>query len=89
MRASGPENFQSLAKKDFFNTIRHKQPLAPSQLLDPKVTLTARFNRPLQLAREQNNSSFRAQGRLDALDQPLPHVRPAPPNRRNTRTTGK
>ena len=45
---------------------------------DPKETLTARFDRPLRLARDQNNSAFRAQGRLDALDQPLPHVRHGP-----------
>ena len=30
------------------------------------------------IARDQNNSTFRAQGRLDALDQPLPHVRHGP-----------
>jgi hypothetical protein len=64
--------------------LRHNQPLASSQLLNPNVTLTVRFDRPLQLAREQNNSSFRAQGRLDALDQPLAHVRP-PPEQEETR----
>ena len=29
-------------------------------------------------AHDQNSSVFRAQGRLDALDQPLPHVRHGP-----------
>jgi hypothetical protein len=42
---------------------------------DPKETLTARFDRPLRLARDQNNSVFRAQGRFDALNQPLPQRR--------------
>ena len=37
-----------------------------------KETLTTRFDRPRQLARDQSNSVFRAQGRLDALEQPLP-----------------
>lgn len=45
---------------------------------DPKETLTTRFDRPLRLARDQNSSVFRAQGRLDALEQPLAHVRPGP-----------
>jgi len=30
-RTSGPENFQSSAKKDFFNTIRQKLPSAGSK----------------------------------------------------------
>ena len=41
--------------------------------IDPKETLAS----PAR-ARDQNNSVFRAQGRLDALEQPLPHVRHGP-----------
>jgi hypothetical protein len=40
--------------------------------IDPKETLTPRFDRPLRLARDQDGSVFRAQPRFDALDQPLP-----------------
>src|SRR5258708_4456911 len=31
-RTSGPENFQSSAKKDFFNNIRHKRPIRNGRL---------------------------------------------------------
>jgi transposase len=44
----------------------------------PKGDTDGSLRQALRLAREQNNSVFRAQGRLDALDQPLPHVRHGP-----------
>src|ERR1035437_1529075 len=56
-RTSGPENFQSQAKKDFFNTIRHEPPLPANGCTRARSLSNSLISRNSRSARSASASS--------------------------------